>query len=139
MNCYSHIIFSPGNAKTILDYNIKMDEIKKITYENPLDNRNFLYAVSWGNCVILPGRKYGKILIYDAETENMDVLLNVPQCILRQRTSEHPVILGKTCIMNDVLYVPVTNSNQVLSMIFVMLRVADMIAKHKSRNFHTFR
>ena len=115
VKCDSHIIFPPNNANLILDYNIDTDELKEIPYDKPLDNGNFLYAVSWGKYVIIPGRKYGKILVYDVETMNIDILLNVPHTILRQRTSNHPIIFGKPCILNDVLYVPITNSNQVLS------------------------
>ena len=115
VKCGSHLIFPPGNAKTILDYDTETGSIAEIPYEKPLDNGNFSYAVSWHNYVIIPGRQYGKILIYDVDTKTLNVLLNVPQTILGQRSSAHRVILGKPCILNDVLYVPVTNSNQVLS------------------------
>ncbi|MBP3819110.1 MAG: hypothetical protein J6H31_12510 [Butyrivibrio sp.] len=42
--------------------------------------------------------------------------MDIPLEIKQHRSSEHPVLLGKGCILEDIVYVPIFNANEVLAL-----------------------
>lgn len=111
-----HLIFTPVRAGEILDYDIENDTVREISLEKKLEGWSFYYSLVWQGKVIMLGCTNSTIIAYDVKNGIVEKLLDLPMEIKQRRSSEHPVLLGKGCIWEDILYAPVFNANEVLAL-----------------------
>lgn len=113
--CGNHIVFTPVRATVILDYNLENGIVREIPLEKTLEGGNFYYSLVWKEKVIMLGATRSTIITYNVKNTTVEKLLDIPIEIKQHRSSEHPFLLGKGCILEDILYVPIFNANEVLA------------------------
>ena len=113
--CGNHIVFTAVRAGAILDYDFENGTVQEIFLERTLEGGSFYFSLVWQEKVIMLGYTSSKIIAYDVKKGIVEKLLDIPLEIKQCRSSEHPILLGKGCIMDDILYAPIVNANEILA------------------------
>ena len=112
----SHIIMTPENANSVLDYDLTTGQAVEISLPQPLPRGNFRYALAYKNYVLMVGYYSGQIIAYDPSNREISCLVNLPLQALGFNVAEPQPWGGKPCLLGDKLYVPVMDTNQVVEM-----------------------
>ena len=112
----NHLILPPANAPAILDYDLATGRAVEIRLEHPLEIGNVSVALPYDHKVIMVGGNSRWIFTYDVKTQKIQYLWEAPPDILAMRWEGHETIFGSPCLLDDVLYVPLVNSNHVLAL-----------------------
>ncbi|SFB11949.1 cytidyltransferase-like domain-containing protein [Selenomonas ruminantium] len=112
----THLVLTPNNAGKILDYNLQTRTAVEVPLIAPLETGNLRYGIVYGEMVIMLGFRYESIIAYEPASSVIETLCRIPKEILDKRSESHEFLLGKPCLMANVLYVPVINANQILSL-----------------------
>jgi len=108
------ILFSPGNAKEICEYDIKTKECKKTPFENPMEYGNFGHIIRYKNYVFLLPWRYPAILRYDLETGECRYYTECLKELLALRTPQHGELLRDFCVREQKLLLPSVQTNKIL-------------------------
>lgn len=112
----SHIILTPENAYSVLDYDLATGEAVEISLPQALPRGNFRYALAYKNYVLMVGYYSGQIIVYDPSNREIRCLTNLPLQVLGLNETEPQPWGGKPCLLGDKLYVPVIDTNQVVEL-----------------------
>ena len=112
----THLLLTPANAKSLLDYDLSTGIAREIPLEKPLEYGNFYSAVVYKERLIIAGSRYGSIAKYDPVFGEIEYIFEVPTEMMMMRSVGHDVIFGDMCVLGDELYVPFVNCNKVLAL-----------------------
>ncbi|MBE6085520.1 MAG: glycosyltransferase family 61 protein [Selenomonas ruminantium] len=112
----SFLVLTPENAEAVLIYDLENENVKTITLPAHLPRGNYRYAVVYGNWVIMTGYCQGTIIACDPQAGEIRYLLNLSAEKLKDGCDSVTTIFGKPCLVADLLYVPVIDTNQVLEL-----------------------
>lgn len=108
------ILFSPGTAKEICEYNIETQECKKTPFKNPTEYANFGHIAQYKNYAYLLPWNYSAILRYDLETGACKYYTDCLKELLECKTPGHDGLLGDYCVRGQKLLLPSIQTNKIL-------------------------
>lgn len=111
-----YFVLTPENSSSVLTYDWETGKAAAIPLPAPLPRGNFRYAVSYGNWVIMTGHVSGRIIACDPQNKEIRYLLELAAEELKACGRENAAVFGKPCLLNDMLYVPIIDTNQVLEL-----------------------
>ncbi|MBE6102565.1 MAG: glycosyltransferase family 61 protein [Selenomonas ruminantium] len=111
-----YLVLPPENADAVLRYDIESGKASAFPVPEHLPRGNFRYAVSYGDWVIMTGVRYAGIIAFKPHTGEIRLLLKLNGDELEACDKGQPLIFGKPCILADMLYVPICDTNQVLEL-----------------------
>lgn len=112
----SHIILTPENANSVLDYDLATGQGVEISLLQALPRGNFRYALAYKNYVLMVGYYSEQIVAYDPSKGEIRCLTRLSLRDLGFNAAEPQPWGGKPCLLDDKLYVPVIDTNQVVEM-----------------------
>jgi hypothetical protein len=111
-----YFVLTPENSSSVLTYDWETGKAAAIPLPAPLPRGNFRYAVSYGNWVIMTGHVSGRIIACDPQNKEIRYLLELAAEELKACGRENAAVFGKPCLLSDMLYVPIIDTNQVLEL-----------------------
>ncbi len=111
-----YLVLPPENADAVLIYDFVTGKASTIPLPDPLPRENFRYAIRYGDWVIMTGARYAGIVACNPQSGEIRLLLKLNSDELKACDKRQQVIFGKPCLLADMLYVPVCDTNQVLEL-----------------------